>query len=105
VVRALLCDPLEHGVDLLDRGWVARLRREAVVREHQRCLGAGHELADKPVMGVGVAEHPSSAMRVEDDRENAVGVLGAHDADRDLTRGAAEDGPVLDLDVGLVDLS
>ena len=74
-------DPRQHRVDLLDRGRVPRLRGEAVVGEHERGAGPVRELADEPVVGVGVAEHPSGAVDVDDDREFGVGALGAHDAD------------------------
>jgi hypothetical protein len=78
---AVVGDPRQHGVDFLDRGGVVRLRGEAVVGEHERGAGTVRELADEPVVGVGVAEHPSGAVGVEDDRGFAVGALGAHDAD------------------------
>jgi hypothetical protein len=39
------------------------------------------ELADESVVGVGVAEHPSGVVGVEDDREVTVGEVGPHGAD------------------------
>jgi hypothetical protein len=55
-------DPVEDRVDLLDCGGIASLRGEAAVGEHHRGAGAVGEVADEPVVGVGVAEHPSGAM-------------------------------------------
>jgi hypothetical protein len=55
-------------------------------------------------MGVGVAEHPSGAVGVEDDGERPFGALGTHDADRDLAGRTLGDSPVLDVDVRAVGL-
>ncbi len=105
LLRAVLGDPGGDGVGFLDRGGVPGLRREAVVREHHGCAGADRELADQPVVGVSVAEHPARAVDVDDDRQRAGRVARAQDADRHLAGRAAGHRRVADVDVGLGDVA
>ncbi|GAA2778384.1 hypothetical protein GCM10019017_24310 [Streptomyces showdoensis] len=67
LVVALAGDPLGDAVVLLDGDGVPGLGRQVVLGEDDRRPRADRELADEPVVGVGVAEDPAGAVEVEDD--------------------------------------
>ena len=101
----MLRDPLGDRVGLLDRGRVLRFGRETVVREHHRSVRADRELADQPVVGVCVAEHPARAVNVDDHRQRSGGAARAQHPHRHRARRAARHGHVGDVDLRRRDLA
>ena len=71
--------------------------------EHHRGLGADGELADEPVVGVGVAEDPAGAVEVEDHRQRPADALGRRMRTDTWPDGPPGHGGVLDVDGQLLD--
>jgi hypothetical protein len=102
---AVLDDPLRDGVVLLDRHRIAHFRRAVVLGEDDDSgAGADRELADEPVVGVRVTEHPARAVDVEDDRQRSRCARRLDDPDLHLAGRATRDRDPLFVDVGLSDL-
>ena len=99
---ALAHDPLRGGVALLDRDRVVGFRRAVVLDEDDGGAGADGELADEPVVRVGVAEHPAAAVHVEDRRQRPCGVRRRDDADAHVADLGGDGDPAI-VDGQLVD--
>jgi len=95
--------PAQHRVTLAHRLRVARLRREAVVREDHGRAGADGQLPDQPVMGVAVPEDPAATVQVEDHRQPTDGARRPDDPDRHRGIAAGAHRLVLHIHVGFGD--
>jgi hypothetical protein len=95
-------DPAGGGVALLDRHGVLRFGRAVVLDEGDGRAGSGRQLADEPVVGAGVAEHPAAAVHVEDHGQRAFGALGPDDADAHVSHVGRNGDPAV-VDRQLVD--
>ena len=94
--------PLRNGVGLLDGDGMPRLGRPVVLDEHHGSVHSRRDLANKTVVGAGVAEDPASPVDEEHGRERATRTDRLHDANADVADGRRHGEPFL-LDVGFVD--
>ena len=78
------------------------LGRAVVLDEHDGGAGADGQLADEPVVGVGVAQHPAAAVHVEDHRQRPGGVRRPDDPHAHVADLGGDGDPAV-LDRELVD--
>jgi hypothetical protein len=102
---AVLDDPPRDGVALLDRHRIAHFRRAVVFGEDDRGADADRELADEPVVGVRVTEHPARTVDVEDHGQRSRRAAWLDDPDFHRAGRATRDGDPFLVDVGLRDLA
>jgi len=81
---------------------MARFGRAFVLDEHDGRVGADGELADQSIVRRRVAEDPSTAVEVENHRQDAARAGGLHDANRHVPDFGADGDPLLH-DVLLLD--
>lgn len=93
----MLGDIFGRSISLLDGNGIAGFRRALVVDEDDSGIGAVGDLAHQPVMRIRIAQHPAAAMEIENDRQCALGMFRADDAQLDAACRTSLDDPVLFL--------
>ena len=100
-LRGMLRHPARRGQGVVGRGGEGVLRREPVAHRYDHAAGAGAERPADRVVGVEVAEHPTTAVEEDHERERSP-ALGGVDAHRQIA-GRAGDDPILDRRYGCRD--
>jgi hypothetical protein len=91
VFVAVFRNPPCSSIRLFQGNRILCLGSPGEIHEYDRHAGATREIADQPIVGVAVAEHPPAAVKVEQGREAIRVMRGTDDTDRYAAGRAARD--------------